>query len=128
MRKVLSVVPYGHPASSAKLKSFNSFLSRSDYPERELRRINHSKTALIRLPTHVGCAFAVDRDFFYEIGSYDEGMDIWGSENLDLALRVGIFVLIFLYPSFFCQFLLVFIGVNLVFFYILNFTDQCSCC
>lgn len=125
MRKVLSVVPYGHPASSAKLKSFNSFLSRSDYPERELKRINHSKTALIRLPTHVGCAFAVDRDFFYEIGSYDEGMDIWGSENLDLALRVGIFVKFLIILN---QFLLVFIGVNLVFFYILNFTDQCSFC
>lgn len=39
---------------------------------------------------HVGCAFAVDRDFFFEIGSYDEGMDIWGSENLDLALRVSL--------------------------------------
>lgn len=37
---------------------------------------------------HVGCAFAVDREFFYEIGAYDEGMDIWGSENLELALRV----------------------------------------
>lgn len=52
--------------------------------------MNYSKTALIRLPMHVGCAFAVDRDFFFEIGSYDEGMDIWGSENLDLALRVSL--------------------------------------
>lgn len=64
--------------------------SRTDYPERVLKQINHSKTALLPLPMHVGCAFAVDRDFFYEIGSYDEGMDIWGSENLELALRVWI--------------------------------------
>lgn len=69
----------------------NAFSNRSDIPERELIRTNHSKTALIRLPMHVGCAFAIDRDFFYEIGAYDEGMDIWGSENLELALRVSFF-------------------------------------
>jgi hypothetical protein len=22
--------------------------------------------------------FSIDKDYFYEIGSYDEGMDIWG--------------------------------------------------
>lgn len=38
---------------------------------------------------HVGCAFAIDRDFFYELGAYDKGMEIWGSENLELALRVS---------------------------------------
>lgn len=64
------------------------FHFRTDYPQRELIRTNHSKSALLRLPMHVGCAFAVDREFFYEIGAYDEGMDIWGSENLELALRV----------------------------------------
>lgn len=69
-------------------------LSRSDYPERVLKHINHSKTALLPMPMHVGCAFAVDRDFFYELGSYDNGMEIWGSENLELALRVGHFVII----------------------------------
>lgn len=78
---------------------FVRYLIRTNYPERELKRINHSKTALIRLPTHVGCAFAVDREFFYEIGSYDEGMDIWGSENLDLALRVSIFT-VFIFELF----------------------------
>lgn len=36
----------------------------------------------------IGCAFTVDRDFFFEIGSFDADMDIWGSENLEMALRV----------------------------------------
>ena len=33
-------------------------------------------------PTMVGCAFAIDREFFYKSGSYDKGMMIWGGENV----------------------------------------------
>ncbi|KAG4065879.1 hypothetical protein HA402_012557 [Bradysia odoriphaga] len=36
----------------------------------------------------IGCAFSIDKDFFFEIGSYDEGMNIWGSENMEMSLRV----------------------------------------
>lgn len=57
-------------------------------PQRELNRTKNDPTAPIRTPSHVGCAFSIDREFFFEIGSYDEGMDIWGSENVELALRV----------------------------------------
>ena len=59
-----------------------------EVPKRELLRTKNDKTAPLRTPTHVGCAFSIDREFFYEIGSYDEGMDIWGSENVELAFRV----------------------------------------
>lgn len=34
--------------------------------------------------------FAVDKHYFYNIGGFDEGMDIWGSENLELSFKVGI--------------------------------------
>lgn len=61
---------------------------RFDIPLRELKRVNYDRTAPIRTPTLVGCAFAIDREFFFEIGSYDEKMDIWGSENLEMSLRV----------------------------------------
>lgn len=47
-----------------------------------------NKTEPFSSPSMIGCAFAIDREFFYEIGSYDEGLEIWGSENLELALRV----------------------------------------
>jgi len=38
-------------------------------------------------PTLVGCAIAVDRDYFAKIGAFDEGMRIWGGENIELGFR-----------------------------------------
>ena len=56
-------------------------------PDHEKERIHHSDHAPFRSPTLVGCAFAVQKQHFFDVGSFDDAMNIWGGENIELAFR-----------------------------------------
>jgi polypeptide N-acetylgalactosaminyltransferase len=41
-----------------------------------------------RSPTHAGGLFAMDRNYFLELGAYDPGLLVWGGENFELSFKV----------------------------------------
>lgn len=49
---------------------------------------DRESTKPINTPIMVGCAFGINRDYFYEIGAYDAGMQIWGGENIEHSFRI----------------------------------------
>lgn len=56
-----------------------------DINEDDLRR---NPTKVVQTPTMAGGLFAIHRQYFFDIGSYDEQMEIWGGENLEMSFRV----------------------------------------
>ena len=54
--------------------------------EAEQRKLP-ATTIPFRSAALVGCALAVHKQHFFDIGAFDEGMNVWGGENIEMAMR-----------------------------------------
>lgn len=81
---------YSYPVNSYTFQvggfSWSGHFTWIDIPDRETRFMN-SPTDPVPSPTMAGGLFAVDKQYFYDLGSYDKEMEVWGGENLEISFR-----------------------------------------
>lgn len=49
---------------------------------------NHRFSEPYKSPTHAGGLLAINKNFFFELGGYDDGLLVWGGENFELSFKV----------------------------------------
>ncbi|XP_052741394.1 putative polypeptide N-acetylgalactosaminyltransferase 9 isoform X2 [Bicyclus anynana] len=75
-------------SSSVNVGGFDWNLQFNWHPVPASERARHKHTAEpVYSPTMAGGLFAIDKDFFERLGTYDSGFDIWGGENLELSFK-----------------------------------------
>nr|XP_020503969.1 polypeptide N-acetylgalactosaminyltransferase 6-like [Labrus bergylta]XP_020503970.1 polypeptide N-acetylgalactosaminyltransferase 6-like [Labrus bergylta]XP_020503971.1 polypeptide N-acetylgalactosaminyltransferase 6-like [Labrus bergylta]XP_029135967.1 polypeptide N-acetylgalactosaminyltransferase 6-like [Labrus bergylta] len=51
-------------------------------------KLRKDETYPVKTPTFAGGLFSISKKYFEHIGTYDDKMEIWGGENLEMSFRV----------------------------------------
>ncbi|ROI16500.1 Polypeptide N-acetylgalactosaminyltransferase 5 [Anabarilius grahami] len=60
----------------------------SALPEEYIRKNQVKDSDPIRCPVMAGGLFSIDKSYFYELGAYDPGLDVWGGENMEISFKI----------------------------------------
>lgn len=60
----------------------------SALPEEYIRKNQMKDSDPIRCPVMAGGLFSIDKKYFYELGAYDPGLDVWGGENMEISFKI----------------------------------------
>ncbi|XP_051947903.1 polypeptide N-acetylgalactosaminyltransferase 6-like [Xyrauchen texanus] len=80
------------PVSSARTQIRGNFdwvlrFGWESIPEQERVKCK-DETHPVRTPAFAGGLFAINKQFFEHIGTYDDKMEFWGGENIEMSFRV----------------------------------------
>nr|XP_057938923.1 polypeptide N-acetylgalactosaminyltransferase 5 isoform X2 [Doryrhamphus excisus] len=53
-----------------------------------VKKKNMTEADPIRCPVMAGGLFSIDRKYFYELGAYDPGLEVWGGENMEISFKI----------------------------------------
>ncbi|CAH0389780.1 unnamed protein product [Bemisia tabaci] len=59
----------------------------NELPRKEAAKRDYDSEPYIS-PTHAGGLFAINREYFLELGGYDPGLLVWGGENFELSFKI----------------------------------------
>uniref|UniRef100_A0A8C3CYX3 Polypeptide N-acetylgalactosaminyltransferase n=1 Tax=Cairina moschata TaxID=8855 RepID=A0A8C3CYX3_CAIMO len=57
-------------------------------PQEVIEKNKIKETDIIRCPVMAGGLFSIDKKYFFELGTYDSGLDVWGGENMEISFKV----------------------------------------
>ncbi|NXX11751.1 GALT5 acetylgalactosaminyltransferase, partial [Podargus strigoides] len=57
-------------------------------PQEVIEKNKIKETDIIRCPVMAGGLFSIDKKYFFELGMYDPGLDVWGGENMEISFKV----------------------------------------